>query len=130
MTDAAQVRQLWPLLRVNDLELSIAFWTEKLGFSLTREAVDAGRRFWCQLERGGASIMLESRDEPRTTEESCPVTFYFVVDDARLMHKEVVARGLAVQDPEAAYYGMLQLHVPCPDGYEVVFESPMENWNQ
>jgi hypothetical protein len=38
------------------------------------------------------------------------------------MHAELTARGLALQPPENAYYGMRQLFVPDPDGYALCFE--------
>ena len=51
------------------------------------------------------------------------VCFYFVCDDADAMHAELSSRGLNLERPTVAYYGMTQLFVPEPDGYEVCFES-------
>jgi glyoxylase I family protein len=52
------------------------------------------------------------------------VAFYFVCDDAESMHAELTARGLSLDPPTVAYYGMKQLFVPEPDGYALCFESP------
>jgi hypothetical protein len=39
------------------------------------------------------------------------------------MHEELTARGLALAPPTVAYYGMKQLFVVDPDGYELCFEN-------
>ena len=54
------------------------------------------------------------------------VTLYFVCDDVDAFFEEVLSRGLNVDPPTVAYYGMRQLYVPEPNGYVVCFESPVQ----
>jgi uncharacterized glyoxalase superfamily protein PhnB len=123
----AVVRELWPLLIVSDIERSVAFYHDRLGFTLARQATDSkGKIFWCRLERGGCSVMLQQAEE----EEDGPaegrgrgVIFYFICDDADVMYAELSGRGLRLDPPSVAYYGMKQVFVPEPDGYELCFES-------
>jgi uncharacterized glyoxalase superfamily protein PhnB len=123
----AAIRQLWPLLSVQDIERSVEFYRDVLGFALCEQATAKGKMFWCRLERGGASLMLE---QPPAGEgclsgrRGVGITFYFVCDDADLMYAELAARGLKLDPPQVAYYGMKQLFVPEPDGYSICFESP------
>ena len=39
------------------------------------------------------------------------------------MYAELTSRGLRLDPPKVAYYGMKQLFVPEPDGYSICFES-------
>jgi catechol 2,3-dioxygenase-like lactoylglutathione lyase family enzyme len=131
MSDAkpiVAIRQLWPLLFVEQIERSVAFYRDKLGFALREHADSDGRMYWCRMERGGASIMLEQSSEGEIAPGEPPargVVFYFLCDDADLMHAELAARGLTVDRPQVAFYGMKQLFVPEPDGYAICFESPV-----
>jgi len=122
------VQELWPLLTVQDMQRSLKFYRDQLGFTVVGEAQGQGGLFWCRLKRGGASLMLqqaEDEDGPAAG-RGRGVAFYFVCDDADAMFAELSARGLAINPPEAAYYGMKQLFVPEPDGYSVCFESPTD----
>jgi len=38
-----------------------------------------------------------------------------------------VSRGLKLDPPRTAYYGMNQLFVPEPNGYALCFESPVNS---
>ena len=124
----ASVRELWPLLFVADIERSITFYCDQLGFSVISDAKTEGRVFWCRLKRGGASIMLqqaEAEDDPAEG-RGHGVALYFVCDDADDVHAELTGRGLKLDPPTTAYYGMRQVFVPEPDGYSICFESRIE----
>src|SRR5262249_51949023 len=100
-------------------------YRDQLGFSLAGRADAQGKIFWCRLERGGASIMLqqaEHEDGP-AEERGRGVAFYFVCDDADAVYAELCSRGLELDPPKVAHYGMKQLFVVEPDGYSICFES-------
>jgi len=126
-----RVLQTWPLLMVSDLDRSLAFYRDGLGFTVVGRADADGKAFWCRLERGGSSLMLQQAEED---EDGAPATWgrgmglYFVCDDADALHAELVRRGLRLPPPSTAGYGMRQFPVPDPDGYSVWFESPTERW--
>ena len=124
-TKTSTIRAVWPLLVVDDLDASIAFWTQRLGFSIVGRAEADGRVFWCRLERDGASIMLESGEsEPAPASiRGKGVVFYFVCEDVDSYLAEVTRRGLDIEPPTNTYYGMRQIFVPEPNGYSICFES-------
>jgi uncharacterized glyoxalase superfamily protein PhnB len=126
---ASVIRTVWPLLAVDDIEASLVFWRDGLGFTLMEQAeTDDGHTFWCRLERDGSSIMLqaaEAEDGP-AKERGRGVTLYFVCDDVDAFFEEASSRGLRVDPPTVAYYAMRQLYVPEPNGYFVCFESPVD----
>jgi predicted enzyme related to lactoylglutathione lyase len=123
----AVVRQLWPLLLVQDLERSVSFYRDRLGFALVDQAFARGKLFWCRLEREGAALMLQQAEEEDgpAGERGRGVAFYFVCDDAQAMHAELTSRGWQLAAPTTACYGMVQLFVPEPDGYVLCFESEL-----
>jgi len=128
-TKTAVVRQLQPLLAVQDIQRSIAFYRDQLGFAMKSQAESEGKVFWCSMERDGVTIMLEEgADEDGPPEgRGRGVSFYFLCEDADAIHAELTSRGLKLSPPAVAYYGMKQLVVPEPDGYYLCFESPVKN---
>ena len=123
----AVVRELWPLLEVSDINRAAAFYRDQLAFDVVADDAEPGGQMgWCRLVRGGASLMLQGRGEEggRAQRRGRGVCLYFVCDDADAVYRELSSRGLRLEAPEVAYYGMKQLYLTDPDGYEVCFESP------
>ncbi len=123
----ARVEQLWPLFVVRDISASLAFYRDVLGFTLLGTAESNGSTYWCRLQRGGACLMLQQLSSDSEFVPSRDA-FYFICDDADLMYAELRGRGLELESPSVAFYGMKQVTVPEPDGREIVFESPTEGW--
>jgi len=128
--DQTAVRQVWPLLEVRDIARSVEFYRDRLGFDLVGRAAVDGRLFWCRLERGGSCVMLQQQEEGSLgMERGRGVSLYFICDDADAMQVELSMRGLDVDPPSIAEYGMKQLFVAEPNGYQICFESPTEDWS-
>lgn len=53
------LRQVVPFLGVTDMERSIRFYIDGLGFTMKYDWVRDGKLRWCWLTRGGASLMLQ-----------------------------------------------------------------------
>lgn len=128
---SASVWQVWPLLTVQDIDRSVEFYRDQLGFSVVGNAETDGKLFWCRLERGGSCIMLQQAEEEDGPAEGRGrgISLYVVCDDTDAVHAELANRGLQLSPPSVAYYGMKQLFVPEPDGYSICFESPTDNWS-
>jgi uncharacterized glyoxalase superfamily protein PhnB len=128
-TPATAISELVPLLFVDDVESSLAFYRDKLGFCLAMAWEPDGKLNWCRLERDGAAVMLQQAcaEDPPAVERGRGVGFFFNCDDAGAMHRELIANGLSVAPPELAFYGMNQVFVKDPDGYELCFQSVQES---
>jgi uncharacterized glyoxalase superfamily protein PhnB len=127
---SATIQELVPLMFVEDLNRSAAFYQDRLGFEMTMKWEPDGKLSWCRLERGGAALMLQQA----IPEEDGPaegrgrgVGFFFNCDDAGIMHSDLTRRGLPVAPPKAEFYGMNQIFVKDPDGYELCFQSVIDN---
>jgi uncharacterized glyoxalase superfamily protein PhnB len=122
---SSEIRELVPLLVVESMSRSVAFYRERLGFELTQSWEPEGVLTWCRLERGGSAIMLQLACEEDGPAEGRGrgVTFYFNCNDVMAIHREFAAAGLELPRPERAFYGMDQVYFTDPDGYQLCFQS-------
>lgn len=122
---ASAVLAVWPLLVVRDIDASLRFYRDRLGFAEEGRAEADSRLFWCRVARGGASLMLQAWDpeDGPLDGRGRGVSLYFLCDDADALYEEFVSKGVQLDPPHAEDYGMRQLFVPEPDGYVICFES-------
>jgi catechol 2,3-dioxygenase-like lactoylglutathione lyase family enzyme len=114
-----------PILRVADLEASLAFYTAALGFEVQWRADG-----FAAVRRGGASLMLCQGDQGHAG------TWVWIgVGDADALHDELLARGTPIRVPPTNYpWGSREVHVTDPDGHVLRFGSdlrpgePMGAW--
>jgi predicted enzyme related to lactoylglutathione lyase len=107
-------------LRVLDQERALAFYTEKLGFTVTND-VDLGAMRWLTvsppgqpdqevlLERVGPPIVdAETREQIDTLiAKGFGGTLFLQVDDCRAAFDDIVAKGVEViQEPMERFYGI------------------------
>lgn len=125
---ANTIRELAPLLIVAKIEDSLRFYREQLGFHMIEAWVPDGKIGWCRLERDGVRLMLQ-----QATDEDGPavgrghgVCFFFQCVDADAEYATLCDKGLSLQEPTIAFFGMKQLFVTDPDGYELCFQTPVE----
>jgi uncharacterized glyoxalase superfamily protein PhnB len=129
VTDRQQTMiEIAPLLMVADIGRSVDFYCRQLGFKPTNSYAPDGKLCWCRVERGNAVIMLQ-----QACEEDGPadgrgrgVTFYLTCEDADAICTEFRAAGLDVEPPTVTFYGMNQLFVKDPDGYQLCFQNDAE----
>jgi uncharacterized glyoxalase superfamily protein PhnB len=114
-----------PLLNVTDINRSVAFYCNQLGFTLTESYSPHDQLCWCRLQRGGAAFMLQlaSEKDGSPSERTRGVIFYFFCTDADALHAEFAAAGLTLAPPEKTFYGMNQLSLTDPDGYSLCFQN-------
>lgn len=128
----SNVKQAVPFFMVTDIEASLRFYVEGLGFAITREwRPDNARIRWCWLQLGGAALMLQEywRDGRPGGAPEVPlgqgVSICFVCADAIGIYRDIVARGLAVKRPVVGNR-LWVTSVRDPDGYHIDFESPTD----
>jgi lactoylglutathione lyase len=112
------VHQVVPFFGVADIELSVRFYTDGLGFTVTHRWVDEGKLRWCWLQLGGAALMLQELEAKVGT----GMSLYFICDDAIAKYHEMIGRGIDAKRPFVGN-GMWVTGVVDPDGYQLHFES-------
>ena len=120
------LQTIWPLVNVTDMERSLAFYRDGLGFEMVASWEGPHGVAWCRLKRGPVSLMLQiAEGEVPPPVEGQAAELYILCDDARALHAEFTARGIHATEPETMVYDMLQFRVTDPDGYPLWFENPV-----
>ncbi len=134
---AIELRGVAPLFQVYDMPASVRFYRDLLGFTVVTTSPPLGgqdRFHWCLLRLGDAEIMLNTAyefdderpavpDLARTSahDDTC---LYFGCPDVDAAYTELRARGISVQQPRIAPYGMKQMYLRDPDGFSLCFQWP------
>jgi glyoxylase I family protein len=126
---------LAPLLQVFDMPASLAFYRDALGFELVSQAGPPDDIGWVLLRRHGIELMLNSAYEmpdrppapdPARVAAHIDTALYFGCPDVDAAYRHLRAKGLTVKEPVIAPYGMKQLYVTDPDGFNVCFQWPVD----
>jgi lactoylglutathione lyase len=120
------VQQAVPFFMVSNIEASLRFYIDGLGFQRTNQWIVDNKIRWCWLQRGGAALMLQEYrpDSPLSTATlGRGASVCFQCKDALAIYHEARTRGL---DPRTPFVGngMWVTLLHDPDGYKLDFESP------
>ena len=125
------VQQLVPLLMVKNMDASLRFYVEGLGFSMAKKWTPEGRIRWCWLELGTAALMLQEfvsdshHASPIPAQVGAGVELNFICRDALAFYHAMRERGIATQRPFVGNH-MWVTSLRDPDGYSLHFESPTD----
>jgi lactoylglutathione lyase len=123
------VQQAVPFFGVTDMEASLRFYIDGLGFEMTNKWTPDGdgRVRWCWLELGNAAIMLQEYRESKRPEGKLGtgVTICFQCKDALAIYREFIARGIEAKRPFVGN-GLWVTVAQDPDGYRLEFASPTD----
>jgi lactoylglutathione lyase len=124
---AANVKQAVPFFLVSNIEASLRYYVDGLGFRMTNKWIDQGKLRWCWLELGGAALMLQEygKDKAFTGKLGEGVCVCFQCADALKIYREVTSRGIPAKRPFVGN-AMWVTAVSDPDGYKLDFESPTD----
>jgi catechol 2,3-dioxygenase-like lactoylglutathione lyase family enzyme len=130
-----EIRRMTPLLSVFDMPTSLKFYRDILGFQVREDTGQGDNSGWVFLEKSGVTLMLNTLydDDERPAAPSpsqhaihLDTCLYFWVPDPDAVYTFLKASGLELKPPELAYYGMKQVYLRDPDGYNLCFQSPVE----
>jgi catechol 2,3-dioxygenase-like lactoylglutathione lyase family enzyme len=130
-TTEANVKQAVPFFRVSNMEASLRFYIEGLGFEMKNKWMDEGKLRWCWLEIGNAALMLqEFRKEGHDSwkpegKVGVGVSVCFQCKDALAIYREITSRGIEAKRPFVGN-AMWVTVVKDPDGYTLEFASPTD----
>jgi catechol 2,3-dioxygenase-like lactoylglutathione lyase family enzyme len=119
----ANIKQAVPFFAVSNIEASIRYYVDGLGFRMTNKWIDDGKLRWCWLENGGAALMLQEFRKERNVGDG--VTICFICEDALAFYRDVTSRGIEASRPFVGN-SMWVTSLRDPDGYRIDFESPTD----
>ncbi len=130
---SVNVKQAVPFFGVTNMEASLRFYVEGLGFNMKNSWIPErnnpdGRIRWCWLQLGDAALMLQEflpQDVPKEP-LGTGASVCFTCEDALALYRELKARG--IQTRQRPFVGNRLWVVPLtdPDGYRIEFESPTD----
>ena len=125
------MNSMTPLLNVEDASRSLGFYRDNLGFRVDEDFEHKGKLVWARISLGPIALMINTSEErtargARSSRETYDdAVFYFTVDDARALRKELAERGCDPGPVARQEYGVDEFTMQDPDGYELAFGSPI-----
>jgi uncharacterized glyoxalase superfamily protein PhnB len=132
-----RLTSLRTMLAANDLNETIAFYRDRLGFECTSSwGHDMSQPTWCNLSRDGISIMFSKAEDAHTHDDGSSHeaeipgmtgSIYFNVDDVDGLFESL--RPTVDQfewEPTSWDHGMRDIGVRDPNGYLLVFATPLD----
>jgi lactoylglutathione lyase len=121
---ASNVKQAVPFFMVSNIDESLRFYVDGLGFVMTKKWEPEGKIEWCWLEIGDAALMLQEyrKDMRPDGKLGQGVSICFQCEDAIALYREFESRGVQSKRPFVGN-AMWVTSVTDPDGYRVEFES-------
>ncbi len=123
------LRHVVPVLSVADVDKTLTFYQDALGFSVQNRYEHNGHLQWACVRAGDTELMftrceLAQSVLPLARKED--LTLYFYPDDVEALHAALQTRGYAVSDLEVTFYGMKECVLTDPDGYRLSFGQPVD----
>ena len=128
-----EITHLTSLIQVFNMRRSLEFYRDMLGFEVASDSGGGDDSSWVWLRRGDIHLMLNDQYEPgqvpdspqperqRWHKDTC---LYFGADpDAA--YEYLRTKGIDLEPPANAPYGMRQLYLSDPDGYGICFQRPV-----
>ena len=105
---------------VQDIEKSIEFYRDKLGFDVTFEWGEPVQ--YAVLKSGDVSVHLVVKDDPKYQPSSVHTALYVFVHDVDEVYEELKANGASITNEIADRdYGMRDFDITDPDGFQLCF---------
>ena len=122
--------KITPIIYVTEIEPSLKFWVDRLGFTKTVEVPEGNKLGFVMLVKGNAELMIQStksveKDIASMVQYARPAAcLYIEVSDFDDLLKRV--DGAPVEVPvRTTFYGMKEIAVREPGGNIVMFAMPV-----
>ena len=127
-----EVQGVCVLLQVFDMQESVRFYRDVLGFEIVQTTPRERDQFdWGLLRLNDTYVMLntayEQDDRPPQPDKARiaahrDTSLYFRCPDVDGAYQHLRAHGIDVEEPSMASWGAKQLYVRDPDNYELCFQ--------
>jgi lactoylglutathione lyase len=117
-----------PFFGVSDMDASLRFYIDGLGFSIEKKWEPRGTIEWCWIRRDAVALMLQEPnhnavdDKDQKKIKGTGVSICFQCADALILYHEFSARGITMNEPFVGN-NMWVVNIKDPDGYNIQFQS-------
>jgi uncharacterized glyoxalase superfamily protein PhnB len=127
-TTPPRLKQLTPVLIVDEVEPGIRFWADRLGFTVENEVPGPdGALVFASVSRDGIEVMYQTRasviaDQPESAADlnGHSVALFITVDDFDAVERAMEGAPI-VKPRHETFYGSTELYVREPGGNTVGF---------
>jgi glyoxylase I family protein len=128
-----KVEGLVTLVQVFDMPTSVAFYRDVLGFTVVQQSGPGDDFDWGLLRLNDVEVMLNTAYEkphrppapdPARVAAHDDTALFLGCRDLDAAYAYLCSKGLDLQKPKVAPYGMKQLWLKDPDGYTLCFQWP------
>jgi uncharacterized glyoxalase superfamily protein PhnB len=135
VSTSVNVKQAVPFFGVSNMEASLRFYVDGLGFEMTKSWIPEaasnnpdGKIRWCWLQLGDAALMLQEFSPGRGPKEplGTGASVCFMCEDALALYREFQSRGIQTRKRPFVGNNLWVVPVTDPDGYRLEFESPTD----
>jgi uncharacterized glyoxalase superfamily protein PhnB len=125
---ALKLKQLTPVLIVDEVEPCVKFWTDRLGFAMTNQVpADDGKLIFASVQQGPIEIMYQTRasvisEQPGAAGDLTGHSVALFITVANLDIVEKALAGVPIVKPRhETFYGSTEIYVREPGGNTVGF---------
>jgi len=126
-----KLNSLTPNLMVNDVEETVEYYTDMLGFTLLMTVPETGKLDWAMVKRNDVVLMFQTKkslasDLPRMAGEKPGggLTFYIKVDRITEIHEELFNNEVEIiSELESTFYNTIEFSVVDVNGYVLTFSE-------
>jgi len=150
-SNEVQQHPLAVMLTCKDAKRQVAFYRDKLGFTLKESWPDENNPMWANMVLDQQSIMVGAACPPEQVDKMCHdaspaelayykglserfqkhpagvgISVYVMVPDIDAYHAKLTKGGLKdLRAPKTQFYGLRDVPVTDPEGYNLVFYTPI-----
>jgi hypothetical protein len=121
--------KITPVLMVDEIEKSLPFWIDRMGFTKTVDVPEGDRLGFAIVVRDGAELMLQTvesvrKDAPQfaPAAESFNAALFIEVEDFADIIKRLDSYPIALAE-RTTFYGMREIGVHEPGGHIIIFAT-------
>jgi catechol 2,3-dioxygenase-like lactoylglutathione lyase family enzyme len=113
---------------------SLAFYRDVLGFEVVADSGNGDHSSWVWVRNGDLHLMLNDQYEPGQEPAEAPAerqkwhhdTCLYFSADPDAVYEYLRTKNIDLKPPDDAPYGMRQLYLNDPDGYNLCFQQPVK----
>jgi uncharacterized glyoxalase superfamily protein PhnB len=128
--ESLRLREASPSFTVNDINRSVAFYRDVLGFTLGETYEEHGVLLGAQLKAGDVELWLSQDDwqkgRGRVKGVGCRIFFTTVQDIDEIARKIKAMGGTLLHEPETQSWGMRDIGIEDPDGFRLTIAMPVK----
>ena len=119
------------MLATGDMEATVRFYRDTLGFELRDRFESGGRTWWCEMMRDGHVLMFTAHevdvDMPGARHGFRQTSINIYLDSGiENLHARLAQGGYAVSDMRVTFYRIREFDLTDPTGYTVLIGQPTD----